>query len=397
MLVLGGDANALSIVRSLSKRGIAVSVAAAKECAALKSRYCVAKYQAPKELDLKDFLRQLLLEAELERLRGSLLFVCNDDAIDFVATYHGQLQEHYVLDHHLPDLQLEMLDKKKTLELAKKAGCVVPRHMEVNSSDDLDDLHDVFEFPVIAKPVHSHLFKQFYDRKLFVANSLGELRSNITGALQHGLRMMVSEFIPGPDTLLSSYYTHIDEHGDHLFYFTKRMIRRCPPNIGKGCYHVTGWFPETAEMGERFFRGIGFRGLGNIEFKRDPRDGVLKVIECNARFTEAQELLTRSGMDIAFMIYQHLTRGVVPKSKGYRNDVRLWYPELDMNAFRALRQRGQLTFAQWVKSVAKKQCLPYFSLADPWPGITRGWNSVRTRAGRQIRAQSAPRGTRGML
>jgi len=391
VLVLGGDGNALSLVRSLTKRGIPVSVAAQKDCAALKSRYCVAKYQAPNGLRLKDFLPQLLLEAELERLRGSLLFVCSDHAIDFVATYHTQLQEHYVLDYHVPEIQLAMLDKKKSLELARAAGCVVPRHMEVNCPGDLNDLHDVFEFPVIAKPVHSHLFQQFYSSKLFVAKSSGELRRKVTGALQQGLRMIVSEFIPGPDTLLSSYYTHIDEQEHHLFHFTKRMIRRSPPKIGRGCYHVTEWLPETAEMGERFFRGIGFRGLGNIEFKRDPRDGVLKVIECNARFTECQELLTRSGMDIAFIIYQHLTRGSVHETNGYRDDVRLWYPELDLDSFLVLRREGQLTFPQWVKSIAKSQCLPYFSLADPWPGITRSWKSVRTRVGRRIHALSAPR------
>ena len=40
-------------------------------------------------------------------------------------------------------------------------------------------------------------------------------------------------------------------------------------NRGGGCYHETKWLPETAELGRRFFTGIGFRGMGNIEFKRD--------------------------------------------------------------------------------------------------------------------------------
>ena len=72
---------------------------------------------------------------------------------------------------------------------------------------------------------------------------------------------------------------------------------------GNACYHISSWEPEAADLGEKFFRGINLRGLGNIEFKRDLRDGKLKVIECNARFTAAQELLNRSGMDISEIIY----------------------------------------------------------------------------------------------
>src|SRR5690606_10989125 len=126
--------------------------------------------------------------------------------------------------------------------------------------------------------------------------------------LDAGIDFMLCEFIPGPDDLLNSYYVYIDESGEKLFEFTKRILRRSPPNFGGGSYHITEWLPETARAGYKFFSGIGFRGLGNIEFKTDPRDGKLKVIECNARFTGAQELITRSGLNMPYIIYRYLTR-----------------------------------------------------------------------------------------
>lgn len=196
--------------------------------------------------------------------------------------------------------------------------------------------------------------------------------------------MMAVEYIPGPDTQLSSYYTHLDSEGRHLFHFTKRVIRRSPPRVGAGCYHATEWLPETAEMGARFFRNSGFTGLGNIEFKRDQRDGLLKVIECNARVTEAHELLVRSGMDTAMLVYRHLTGSGGHASGDYREGMHLWYPELDFDACRALRREGELTLFGWLKSVARKQCFPYFSITDPWPAIKLIERTLRRRAGRRL-------------
>ena len=187
--------------------------------------------------------------------------------------------------------------------MAKEAGIGFPEYWNIDSLDDIEKIADQVNYPAIIKPIHSHLFVRIFEMKLFQVNSADELRQKASLVVEKGLEFMVSELIPGPDTLLSSYYTHIDDDGHALFKFTKQMIRRMPSNFGVACYHVTKWLPETAEKGEHFFRSIGFTGMANIEFKKDPRDGELKIIECNARYTAAQELVTRSGMDISYMIY----------------------------------------------------------------------------------------------
>ncbi|MDQ7051488.1 MAG: hypothetical protein Q9P14_00770 [candidate division KSB1 bacterium] len=146
-------------------------------------------------------------------------------------------------------------------------------------------------------------------------------------------------------------------------------MRRFPVNQGLACYHYTEWDEEIAELGQTFFRGIHFRGLGNIEFKRDLRDGLLKVIECNPRFTAAQELLARSGMDAAKIIYNAIVGKPVPNVESYRQKLHFWYPVRDFRAFLQLRRRGELTFAEWLKSIGRKQVFPYFRWDDPMPSI----------------------------
>lgn len=261
--------------------------------------------------------------------------------------------------------------------MAESAGCPAPKYWRTRTLEDVERILNDIELPAIIKPIHSHIFVSHYNKKLFKVNDIDELLARAKDVLKKGLKFMICEFIPGPDDLLCSYYTYNDESGNPLFHFTKRIIRRYPLNFGGGCYHITEWNPETAAMGEAFFKSIGLRGLGNIEFKRDLRDNKLKVIECNARFTAAQELLYRSGMDIALFIYNRLTGNPLPKLNGYNKSLRLWYPSKDYRAYRELRKDGNITFVKWVKSILHRQVLPCFDVRDPVPWVVSCLDTAR--------------------
>jgi len=379
-LILGGLENALSVTRTLSRRGVTVRLSAPATSAALYSRHCAARYVVPPGQSRAEFWDELLADGRRPELEGSVLFPCDDFAIEFMAQRRDRLARRYLVGDHVPSQQQALLDKQETLRLARACGVPAPLEWQIGCVEDVDALEGRVDFPVLIKPIHSHRFCLIYKRKLLVARDFADLRRRVADALSHDLQVMVCELVPGPDTLLSSYYTYIDQDERHLFHFTKRVIRRSPPNFGGASYHVTEWLPETAEMGQRFFRGMGFRGLGNIEFKRDPRDGQLKVIEVNARFTAAQELLVRSGMDIGWIVYNHTIGGEASPVEGYREQLRMWYPLRDFEALRQLRARGEITVPGWLRSVAYPQVLPFFSASDPMPSLVELWRAVSKRA-----------------
>jgi predicted ATP-grasp superfamily ATP-dependent carboligase len=184
-----------------------------------------------------------------------------------------------------------------------------------------------------------------------------------------GIEALLMEKIPGGDDRLCSYYTYIDERGEPLFDFSKRIIRRFPKNMGAGCYHVTDHNPQVREVALRLFQHVGLRGLANAEFKLDPRDGQLKLIECNARFTAANCLVASAGIDLATLVYNRVVGRPLPPLDRYRDGVRLWYPIEDFHAFRQLRRQGELTTLAWLKSILRPQTFPYFCWSDPWPTI----------------------------
>lgn len=185
---------------------------------------------------------------------------------------------------------------------------------------------------------------------------------------ERGHKVMVVEMIPGPDSLLSSYYTYRTSNGALLYNYTKSIIRRWPVNRGGACFHQSEWLPETAEMGRRMFDGIGWQGIGNVEFKRDLRDGQLKIIEVNGRLTAGHPLVTRGGAPIDLIIYCHLTGQPLPHFDSYSQTMRLWEPLRDFMAFLQLRRTGELGFRGWISIVAQKIILP-FCIDDPLPGL----------------------------
>jgi predicted ATP-grasp superfamily ATP-dependent carboligase len=124
-----------------------------------------------------------------------------------------------------------------------------------------------------------------------------------------------------------------------------------------------------------------------VEFKRDPRDGKLKLIECNARFTAANGLLTASGYDLGLFVYSRLA-GLTPPPLAERHYVtgrRLWYPAADFFAFQELRRQGRLDLRTWVRSVWHPQVLPYFEWDDPVPSLVLAGRIMRRVAVENVR------------
>jgi predicted ATP-grasp superfamily ATP-dependent carboligase len=230
---------------------------------------------------------------------------------------------------------------------------------------------DVVRYPCGLKPRVSHDFVKFADEKLLVARDAAELRAAFRRVEPFGVPMLVTELIPGGDAGYCSYYSYLDERGEPLFHFTKRKLRQLPIGFGTGTYHVTDWNLEVADLGLHFFQAIGLRGLACVEFKRDRRDGQLKLIEVNHRVTEPNELLTQAGLDLAILVYNRLTKRPLPPLDRYHTGLSLVKPWEDVRAAWQLVATGELTWRAWLRSRARRTCHLYFQWWDPLPFLAQ--------------------------
>ena len=356
VLILGGKENSLSLTRSLAKTGVTVRVSSPSDCWGLYSSFCSKRYLVPKGAEPKEYWKKLLLGADAVVKEQHVILPCCDASIEFLAEYESQLRSRHIFDGNSKEQRLVLLDKQQTLVLARNAGVSTPKFWPVNRAEEFNGASIDCQFPVIVKPKNTFKFAKIFGLKFFTVESgVDELEEKVRQAHDKGFDVTVTEKIPGSDELLSSYYTYIDDDGNFLFHFTKRIIRRFPVNCGGATYHATEWLPETAKEGMKFFKETGFRGLGNIEFKRDTRDGKLKIMEVNARFTAAQELAIKAGAPIDLIVYCELTGQTVPTFSSFEENLRYWYPIKDFLAFLELRKAGKITFWQWASGLINQR------------------------------------------
>jgi predicted ATP-grasp superfamily ATP-dependent carboligase len=369
-ILLDGDANALSVARSLSRTGVAVFYVGPDSAYARHSRFC-QHISLPPAPTVEDSIAQVLLGARARSLAGAVLLPCSDAALNMLARERPRLTERFRLDQCDSSARLAMLDKLSTYQLAQAAGVATPRFWIASDREHLLELKKQLVFPLIVKPRLSHLFEQVFGCKHIVADSFDQLMSAFDSTGAAGLEVMLVECIPGGDDTLCSYYTYLDEHDAPLFHFTKRVIRRLPAGMGAACYAITDWIPELIEPALALFRKAGLRGLANVEFKRDPRDGQYKLIECNARFTAANCLVASSGFDLGVFSYNRILGRTQPPLLNFQRGLRLWDPLRDVLALRELRQKKQITVGRWLRSVMHRQTFPFFSWSDPMPALVR--------------------------
>lgn len=365
LILLGGDANAVSIARSLVRDGITVHMIGASPARRSRAIRPIPMKPDAGPSDWTDYL----LGPPSDGLRGSVLLAANDAGLELLATHRQELRKRFLLDDSNPSAQLCMLDKLCTYQAAVNSGVPTPRFWPLGSFAQLNAIRTELVYPLIVKPRLSHVFRARFGRKFFLAESFAQVVTRVQEAFDAGVDVLLMEMIPGPDNLLCSYYTYLDEGGLPNFDFTKRVIRRYPVNMGEGTYHVTDYIPELRPLATALFRQVGLRGLAAAEFKLDTRDGTLKLIECNARFTAANHLLSVAGFDLGRWVYYRIIGRPLPVPSSYASGAYLWSPVTDFRAFLQLRAGGQLSTLAWIRTLLHRQSFAWFDWRDPVPSL----------------------------
>ena len=377
-IVLGGRENALAVARSLGRRGIAVHALADKGSTLTANSRYVTSSLAPGRVGTEEAWTAWLDAGPGE----GVLIPCGDLGLEYLARNRARLEGMgYTPIEMCDDVTLAMLDKERTNELARACGVDVPRTRRVRTREEATAVAQDFEYPCAVKPCDSYRFRAIFGQKAFVVSSAAELEAAFDRILPSEMEVIVTEIITGPGGErfgYCSYYSYLDADGEPLFHFTKLKPREYPLVFGGGTYHVSKWDPEVAEVGLRFFQGVGLRGIGNVEFKRDGRDGRLKLIECNPRITAADRLVQLAGLDLSYLAYRRALGLEVEPFGSFRDGVREWYPYGDFLAFRDARRQGLATTTAWLRSVAYRQCFPFFDWRDPGPTLANTKSYLRS-------------------
>jgi predicted ATP-grasp superfamily ATP-dependent carboligase len=320
-IVVGGGLNALGIVRSLGSVGIPVIVVDTDaRSPAMRSRY--GRKVICAELEGEPLISCLL---GLARQYGCplMLFVTEEKTVVEVSASRERLAPYFHLRLPVHDRLMALMHKQGFQELAESVEAPVPRTVRLESKADLPRI-EALAFPCVFKPAkkdygYGARFKKAY--KVMSPAEVARLYDEIHPVLAD---MVVQEWIEGADNDVYFCLQYIGKGGEVVSSFTGRKIRAWPPRIGGTASCTAAWevADELNQMTAKFFRLVGFTGMGSMEYKRDSRDGRFYMVEPTVARTDFQEeVASLNGVNIPEAAYRYesglpqvaASRPVVPR------------------------------------------------------------------------------------
>ena len=174
-------------------------------------------------------------------------------------------------------------DKREVYGLAERLSIPVPRTWFPQSEEDLAAIE--LDGPVVLKPAIKEHFFYTTHAKAWRADTAAELLAAFRRAteIMPASEVIVQEMIPGGGEQQYAYCAFFRE-GRPAASMTVRRRRQHPSDFGVASTYVeTISLAELAEPSCRFLAAIDYYGLVELEYKRDPRDGVCKLLDVNAR------------------------------------------------------------------------------------------------------------------
>src|SRR5258708_32182541 len=182
----------------------------------------------------------------------------------------------------------------------------------IHSIEEVLQFTGAAQFPCLMKPVHFREWERFPDghpllnQKIATAYSPNELEAQYRLVDSVTPAVVVQEIIEGPDDAKLVYMACYGAGGRRLGSCVVRELRTTPIYFGSASVVEPISDPETDALCDGFFQSIGYEGLRELELTRDSRDGRVKLIEANPRYSVTAHAAPIGGSDLGSTHYLDL-------------------------------------------------------------------------------------------
>ena len=277
-----------NILRSLSLHGLKVWAAdTSKKNICSLSKFFAGSFVSPDHFTQEEAFVECLL-AKVRELNPKVLLPTHDESVVIMRHRH-RFPEELIVPYEEEQLLLDLANKAKATEMARKAGVPVPQVYE--SADE------VKVYPIVFKTVIGNSAKGVYFPK-----SKDELLELM---VEHkNEEMLLEEWVGGTDYSVdcvrwngfykSSVYHALVTKTDGGGTTTQREIVDVP---------------ELENYAKLLLDAVDFHGVCGLDFRYDSTTGRAAFIEVNARFTGGLATPVVAGFDIPWVVYKLATEG----------------------------------------------------------------------------------------
>jgi D-aspartate ligase len=373
----------LGIARSLGRLGVEVHIASPDRAAETRSRFARRWFAWTLEDGGESLAR---LEAIADELGGGQVLVPVDDsAAAFVDRHADSLGDRFAFPRQPRDLVRTLSSKRALHDLCRAHEVPTPHSAFPESEAAAEAYAREIGYPVVVKRAEGwRPVRRANAPSVIIAHDPAALRrayADLNG--REGPNAVLQEYIPGDARSIWMFNGYFDEGSDCLFHATGQKIRQAPPHTGATTLGVCRANAEVATTTKRLFKALGYRGIVDLGYRFDARDGAYKLLDVNARIGSTFRLFaTRDGVDVVRCLYRDLSDRPVTSSAP--EDGRTWLVE-DLDLLSSLRyhREGTLSMRQWLSSMRGVDELAWYAADDLAPAAAllrfRGAQTVRRR------------------
>jgi predicted ATP-grasp superfamily ATP-dependent carboligase len=358
---------ALGILRSAGRLGVSVFLAHGGAPTPLeRSRYCAGHVRLAPNGSAQDTLG-VLCKFHEEYGRAVLIPV-DDSGAMFVEDHAAELAERFDFPRQPPGLVRSLASKRQMHSLCLEHGIPTPAAAFPESEQDVRDHARTAVFPVVAKRIDASLPCADSAPSVAIAHTPDELlRAYSLMESPLSANVLLQEYIPGTPESIWMFNGYFDMHSDCIVGFTGQKIRQSPPDTGATTLGACGLNPAVDATTRRLMKAVGYRGILDIGYRWDPRDGQYKLLDVNPRIGATFRLFVGAdGIDVLRTQYLDLTGQPLPATSLKQG--RRWLVEpLDLRSSLTYLRRGDVTLREWVRSFHRVEELAWWARDDPLP------------------------------
>ena len=379
-VVIGGGVNGLGVIRNLGRNGIDVYCAVdKKDDMAIYSKYCKGYFIYPGVENDLQVLNEFLKEFEKLLTSKAVLFPTSDISVLNVSKLIDELHNYEVVMPKREVLET-LIVKRKFYESLEKMGIPHPTTLYPDR-ENIENIKLKLQYPVFIKPSVSPIFaERFPGKKGFIANSERELHHYLSLVQKYKIDVVIQEIIQGPVQNIYAIDGYFDKNSKPVIFLAKHILRS-PTFFANPYALISIPLSEVSEMKDaliKYLTSINYRGLCNIQFKKDSRDKIFKLLEINARSAWYNSFSTACGMNFILTAYLEAIGKEIEPIEKYETEIYGIYllydlltiltPSADLDARFSFRKR--------LSSMIGRKHFIDFARDDPKPFLTSLLNLV---------------------
>ncbi|RQW83460.1 MAG: hypothetical protein EHM79_16095 [Geobacter sp.] len=360
----------LAVIRALGRMEVPVyALNYSENEMGLYSKYVKGRVSVPDpRKNEEDFISRLV---ELsDEFKGSLLIPTDDYTVVVLSKNKELLQSHYVVAVEDWAIVQKLIEKQYTYELARSWGIPSPWTFVVQSVDEVKAVREQLTYPCLIKPCEGHTFFDHFKVKMFRIENEAELYARYSLIEPLGFKVMIQELVPGDDTQGVNYNSYFVD-GAPIAEFTAKKVRLEPPFLGSPRVLVSKSIPEILENGRLLLQKLNYSGFSCMEFKKDQRNGVYKLMEVNCRNNLSGLLAVTCGINFPWILYRHLMYGEINRATTFKENVYWIDLDKDLLRFFISRKEEGYSLKEYLLPYCKKKVFAISSFNDPLPYVMR--------------------------